>query len=243
MTKRTVVITGASRGLGYETARQLARAGHRVVLTARTEEQARDAAASLNEESSHDPIDLHPPIEIVPRALDVVSDESVAAFFDWLGARESGLDVLINNAGRVFEAKQPNTLEVPAATVQRSFDNNTLGAYRMLQRALPIMNRRGYGRVVNVSSGMGGIAEMDSAHPAYRISKAALNAVTRLFHHEAAPNVLVNSVCPGWVRTEMGGEGADRSVPEGVAGIVWAATLDDDGPSGGFFRDGQKVPW
>jgi NAD(P)-dependent dehydrogenase (short-subunit alcohol dehydrogenase family) len=181
--------------------------------------------------------------------LDVASDDSVRAFMAELESRQRPaagnlvrVDVLVNNAGAIVERGHSRTAEVTAATVAESLNNNTLGAYRLLQAILPLMNRHGYGRVVNVSSGMGGITEMSGGWPAYRISKAALNAVTRVFAAEAAgDNVKINSVCPGWVRTDMGGAGATRSVEEGASGIVWAATLPSDGPSGGFFRDGRAI--
>jgi len=155
--------------------------------------------------------------------------------------------VLVNNAGAFFEGTQARdpvrAFDVPAATVAAAFDANALGAYRTMQRAVPLMNAAGYGRVVNVSSGLGGLAEMGGGYPGYRASKAAMNAFTRIYHAAAGPNVKINSVCPGWVRTDMGGPNATRSIEEGIAGIVWAATLPDDGPSGGFFRDGKPIPW
>jgi NAD(P)-dependent dehydrogenase (short-subunit alcohol dehydrogenase family) len=114
----------------------------------------------------------------------------------------------------------------------------------MCQAFLPLMKKNDYGRVVNVSSGMGQLNDMGGAWPAYRISKTALNALTRIFAAElAGTNVKVNSVCPGWVRTAMGGRSATRSLQEGAAGIVWAATIEDDGPTGGFFRDGERIEW
>jgi NAD(P)-dependent dehydrogenase (short-subunit alcohol dehydrogenase family) len=148
----------------------------------------------------------------------------------------------VNNAGAIFEPKGARgTAEVEPAVLTHAFETNTLGAYRLMRLCLPRMNQAGYGRVVNVSSGMGGITEMGGGSPAYRVSKAALNALTRIFHAEARGNVKVNSVCPGWVQTDMGGRSATRTIEQGVAGIVWAATLPDDGPSGGFFRDGKPI--
>jgi len=233
MTDRTAVVTGARRGLGLAVCRILARKGYRVILTARTLERAAAPAAALAAEG----------LEVQPFALDVTSEESMDALFAHVRETFGRLDVLVNNAATVFEASNADTMAIPASMVAQAFDTNTLSAYRMLLRAIPMMNAQGYGRVVNVSSGMGGIAEMGGGNSAYRISKAALNAVTRLFDHEARGDVKVNAVCPGWVRTDMGGEGAPRSIDEGVAGLVWAATLPADGPSGGFFRDGEPVPW
>jgi NAD(P)-dependent dehydrogenase (short-subunit alcohol dehydrogenase family) len=132
---------------------------------------------------------------------------------------------------------------VSTETILDAVDNNALGALRMIRRALPAMNRNRYGRIVNVSTGMSSLSDMGGGSVPYRISKTALNAITRVAHAEAGRNVKVNSVCPGWVRTDMGGASAPRGVAKGAAGIVWAATLPDDGPSGGFFRDGKAVDW
>lgn len=237
---RIAVITGASTGLGFETCRQLARQGYRVVLTAHEEPLARDAARVLQDEG----LDVHPGV------VDVSSDDSVAAFarhyVDTYGRR---IHVLVNNASILLETndrtrtEDTSPLKMPAEMLLRTFDNNTLGVYRMTQAFLPLMNEGGYGRVVNVSSGMGALADMGAGWPAYRTSKAGMSALTRIFHHEAGANVKVNAVCPGWVRTAMGGATATRSLEEGVPGIVWAATLPEDGPSGGFFRDGKPIAW
>ena len=240
MNERVSVITGGRRGLGFAAGERLARMGYQVVLTARDQAGADAAASKLTREG----------VAVRTRALDVGSDESVDRFFDWLDREYGRLDVLVNNAGTIFENTkagegfEPSAVfKVKTAVLQRAFDNNALSAYRTLQQALPRMNANGYGRAVNVSSGAGGLTEMNGGVPAYRLSKVAMNAVTRVFHAAAGDNVKVNSVCPGWVRTEMGGPDATRSVEEGVAGIIWAATLPSDGPSGGFFRDGKPIAW
>ncbi len=226
------VVTGARRGLGFETCRRLACEGMTVVLTARSLDRATDAVEMLRGEG----LDVH------AEALDVGSDDSVEGFFGRV-EKLGNISVLVNNAGTIFEGQSTPTLQVSPATIAQAFENNALGAWRTMRAALPQMNAAGYGRIVNVSSGMGGLAEMGGGWPAYRVSKTAMNAFTRLGHLEAGPNVKVNAVCPGWVRTDMGGAGADRSIDEGVAGILWAATLPDDGPSGGFFRDGKSIAW
>ncbi len=233
---RVAVVTGANRGLGLEVSRRLAERGFRVVLTGRGLDRARAAAKQLTERG----------LDVVAEGLDVSRDDDVQRFFDGYDARHGRLDVLVNNAGAVFgdgDGGAPDAVNTPSDSLLAAFDNNALGAFRMLRGALPRMNHAGYGRVVNVSSGMGGIAEMGGGHAAYRLSKAALNAITRIFHAEAGKNVLVNSVCPGWVRTDMGGPGASLSVEEGAKSILWAATLPDAGPSGGFFRHGEPTPF
>jgi NAD(P)-dependent dehydrogenase (short-subunit alcohol dehydrogenase family) len=232
MNKPVALVTGASRGLGRATALALAERGMQVVLSAPTLAEAEATVAALD-----------PKLELLPMELDVRSDEQVAGLFEALDQRFGRIDVLINNAGIIPEGAGATALEVPASLVARALDVNAIGPYRTCQLAVPRMNERGYGRIVNVSSGMGALTNMGRGTAAYRISKAALHAVTLQFHLEAGAGVKVNAVCPGWVRTVLGGPDATRSVEEGIAGIVWAATLDADGPSGGFFRDGQPLAW
>lgn len=227
--KRVAVVTGAKGGLGFETCRRLAEKGMHVVLTARTRADAEAAAAKI-EGTTGD-------------VLDVASDASVDAFFDRLAEIHGRCDVLVNNAGTIFDGDGGSVLDVAPDLVLRAIDNNAIGAYRTSRRALPMMNEAGYGRIVNVSSGMGALGDMGDGYPAYRISKTALHAITVLTAHQARGDVKVNVLCPGWVRTKMGGSSATRSVEESVPGIVWAATLPSDGPNGGFFRDGEPIDW
>jgi NAD(P)-dependent dehydrogenase (short-subunit alcohol dehydrogenase family) len=230
MSGRVALVTGANRGLGFETARQLGRGGLRIVLTARDAAKAETAAATLRGEG----------LDVTPFQLDVSSDESCARLGE-VGA----VDVLVNNAGIAGRGEYSSSaLTVPPDDLRTAFDTNTLGAYRVTQALAPGMGDRGYGRIVNVSSGMGQLSDMFGGSPAYRLSKTALNALTRIFAYELRDaGVLVNSVCPGWVRTDMGGSSARLSPEEGVETIVWAATLPDDGPTGGFFRYKQPIPW
>jgi NAD(P)-dependent dehydrogenase (short-subunit alcohol dehydrogenase family) len=230
------VITGAYRGLGLETCRQLAAQGYTVILTARREAEGRAAAEGLQGQG----------LDVRFHALDVtdpVAIEYLAAFIRNTFAR---LDVLVNNAG-IFPDASPGSagssaFGADAEAVRRALETNTLGPLRLCQILIPLME--GKGRVVNVSSGMGQLSEMNGCCPGYRLSKTALNAVTRIFADELKDTgVKVNSVCPGWVRTEMGGDRAPLSVEEGARGIAWAATLPDDGPTGGFFRHGERIDW
>ena len=139
---------------------------------------------------------------------------------------------------------QTSALRIKPDTLRRALETNTLGPYQLMQKFAPMMKKAGYGRIVNLSSGMGQLEEMNGGYPGYRISKTALNALTRIFAEELLnTGVLVNSVCPGWVKTEMGGPNADRDVEEGADTIVWLATLPDDGPTGGFFRDREPIDW
>jgi NAD(P)-dependent dehydrogenase (short-subunit alcohol dehydrogenase family) len=230
------VVTGAYRGLGLETCRQLGAAGYTVVLTARREEEGRRAAEELQGEGLD--VRFHP--------LDVTEEASVEGLVSFVRDAFGRLDVLVNNAG-IYPEPSPTSgdssvFSAGLDTVRRGFETNTLGSLRLCQKLIPLM--QGKGRVVNVSSGMGQLSEMNGCCPGYRLSKTALNAVTRIFADELKDTgVKINSVCPGWVRTDMGGERAPLSVEEGAKGIVWAATLPDDGPSGGFFRHGERIDW
>jgi NAD(P)-dependent dehydrogenase (short-subunit alcohol dehydrogenase family) len=232
------VISGASRGLGFETCRQLGRHGYRVLLTARDHGRGAAAAAALQDEGLK--------VEFYP--LDVTDTESVQALAGHLDREYGRLDVLVNNAGVFLDPMPPedpsasSVFRADIATLRYSMETNAYGPLRLCQALIPLM--RGRGRVVNVSSGMGQLNEMNGCCPGYRFSKAAINVLTRILADELRDtHIKVNSVCPGWVRTEMGGANADRSVEEGADTIVWLATLPDDGPSGGFFRDRKPIPW
>jgi NAD(P)-dependent dehydrogenase (short-subunit alcohol dehydrogenase family) len=229
-------VTGAYRGLGRETCRQLGALGYTVILTARKEQEGRAAAEALREEG----LDIH------FHALDVTDEGSIQLFASFVRDTFGRLGVLVNNAG-IFPDPPPGSgkdsvFDAALQPVRAGLETNTLGPLRLCQALIPLME--GNGRVVNVSSGMGQLSDMNGCCPGYRLSKTALNAVTRVFADELkSTNVKVNAVCPGWVRTEMGGPNAELSVVEGTKGIVWAATLPDDGPSGGFFRHGAKIDW
>jgi len=234
--KPVAVVTGAYRGLGFETASQLADKGYRVILTARREAEgnrAKDALVSAGYDAHF-------------RLLDVTDAASIAQLADHIRDEFGGLQVLVNNAG-IFPDAAPGSedasiFQTKLEVVRNGFETNTLAPLRLCQVLIPLM--QGVGRVVNVSSGMGQLSEMNGCCPAYRLAKTALNAVTRIFADELRQtNVKINSVCPGWVRTDMGGPDATLSVEEGAQGIVWAATLPDDGPSGGFFRHGEPIAW
>jgi NAD(P)-dependent dehydrogenase (short-subunit alcohol dehydrogenase family) len=229
------VVTGANRGLGLAAAEGLARRGYTVVLTARGEHRAQVAANFLIEQG----------LDVVAQVADVTQPESLKAVGQLLDEKYGRIDTLVNNAGIFPESDADcSVFDSPLEIIERAFRTNTLGALAMVRVLVPIMKRRRQGCIVNVSSGMGGITEMNGGNPAYRLSKAALNALTRILADELQnTQIRVNSVCPGWVRTDMGGPGATRSIDEGVAGILWAATLPPDGPTGGFFRDGNPLPW
>ncbi len=227
---RTALVTGANRGIGFEVCRQLGHLGLRVILTGRDTKAVAGAAARLAREG----------ISVFPEFLDVFSQEAVRECARRLAQTKERVDILINNAGIFPPGK---LLRLSAQVIREAMDINFYGALWTAQAFMPDMLRRNYGRVVNVSSGYGSFAEGLEGPAAYSLSKAALNALTVRLAAEARGNVKVNAVCPGWVRTRMGGPGASRGVERGADTIVWLATLPDEGPSGGFFRDRRRIEW
>jgi NAD(P)-dependent dehydrogenase (short-subunit alcohol dehydrogenase family) len=220
------LVTGGNRGIGLEVSRQLAQSGMRVLLGARDAAKGEKAAREMARGG----------FDVEAVTLDVTDAASIRAIGDRLGA----VDVLVNNAGVDYDTDQ-SAISADLARVRRTFETNLFGAWAMAQAIAPGMRKRRWGRIVNVSSGAGSLAEMGRGPPGYSASKAALNAPTRLLAGElAGTGVLVNSVCPGWVATDMGGRGG-RLVHDGAASVVWAVTLPDNGPTGGFFRDGRPV--
>jgi NAD(P)-dependent dehydrogenase (short-subunit alcohol dehydrogenase family) len=229
----TALVTGGNRGIGLEVCRELAARGYRVVLTGRDLELAEAAAAELATG------------EVLPHQLDVTDPQSIARLARDLTAAGEGVDVLVNNAA-VYLDEGRSVLEVEREVFEVTLATNVLGPIALCQAFLSGMIARRFGRVVNVSSGSGEFGSMADDTPAYRISKAALNAMTLIVADAArrgGGDVLVNAACPGWVKTRMGGPAAPRSVAQGADTIVWLATLPAGGPTGGFFRDRRPVPW
>jgi NAD(P)-dependent dehydrogenase (short-subunit alcohol dehydrogenase family) len=217
------LVSGANRGIGLEVARALARDGHRVLAGTRSLEAMGELEG----------------LDITPLQLDVADPDSVERVPGAIAAAGGELDVLVNNAG-VYPPGRASRIDFDV--VEETWRINALGAWRLAVAAIPSMGPGA--RIVNVSSGAGSLETMDASMPAYNVSKAALNAITRVLAADLrSDGILVNSVCPGWVRTDMGGAGASRSVEEGAASVLWAARLGPDGPTGGFFRDGRPVPW
>jgi NAD(P)-dependent dehydrogenase (short-subunit alcohol dehydrogenase family) len=231
--ERAALVTGGNRGIGLAVVRRLARLGFKVILGSRDARKGEEAAAGLSEEAP----------AVIARQLDVTDESSIEATRLWTQERFGKLDVLVNNAAILYDSWQ-RAATADLNTVREAFDTNTLGPWRMCREFIPLLRASGHGRIVNVSSESGSLAVMGGGTPAYSVSKAALNALTRMLADELkSSGILVNSVCPGWVATEMGGRDAPRSVEEGAASVVWAATLRDGGPTGGFFRDGKPLAW
>jgi NAD(P)-dependent dehydrogenase (short-subunit alcohol dehydrogenase family) len=228
----TALVTGGNRGIGRETARQLAARGYGVILSARDEAKARAAAAELSAANG----------EVRPLALDVSDPASIDAAAARVSQDPGRLDVLVNNAGIGSDFGVAGA-DPDFDAIQRALDTNFFGAYRLAIALLPLLRKSESPRIVSVSSGMGGVAEMGGWSPGYRVSKAALNAMTRILSTELKDQgFLVNSACPGFVATDMGAQfGAKKPVEDAAAGVVWLATLPDDGPTGGFFRDGKPI--
>jgi NAD(P)-dependent dehydrogenase (short-subunit alcohol dehydrogenase family) len=230
--KPVAVITGANRGIGAAIARQLAEHGMHVVVTARREKQGREAAESLTEAG----------LAASFFALDVTSDESVAALAHHLRRDVGRVDVLINNAGVALDKWIP-ALEGTMEQFVATYETNVFGVVRMCRAIIPFMRERGYGRVVNLSSNLGSMEKVGARTLAYRTSKTAVNAITRVIAAELTDgDVLVNSMCPGWVKTELGGFDAPRTPEEAADTAIWLATLPAGGPTGGFFQDRKPFP-
>ena len=230
---RVALVTGANRGIGFEVCRQLATRGFAVLLTARDAEKAQSAGNRLASIG-----------QVERLALDVADASSIKNAENEVATKYGYLDVLVNNAGINYDTWETAEDADINGTVMQTITTNLLGPWRVCQAFLPLLRKSRAARIVNVSSESGSLAHMGAGPPAYQVTKAALNALTRTLAGELRhAHILVNAVCPGWVATDMGGAGAPRSVNDGAAGIVWAATLPDNGPTGGFFRDGKPLAW
>ena len=217
------LVSGASRGIGAEIARQLA-FDHGFVVFA----------------GARDPGDVEEAEGIIPIELDVTDQGDVEAVQEQIGSDPGHLDALINNAG--VYGDPIGVVDYDLDRAHEVFEVNTFGPWRLCQAFVPLLQRSSEPRIVNVSSGAGQLSDMNGGRAAYRLSKAALNALTRTLASDER-RIKVNSMCPGWVRTDMGGSSATRSVEEGADTAVWLATLPDDGPTGGFFRNRKPIPW
>jgi NAD(P)-dependent dehydrogenase (short-subunit alcohol dehydrogenase family) len=227
---RVALVSGGNRGIGLEIVRQLAGRGITVILGSREEESGRAAAEGLSG-------------DVVVSQLDVTDEGSVARLAASVEGEFGRLDILVNNAGISNDDGQRG-MNADLDRVREALEANLFGAWRLCEMAIPLMQRHGYGRIVNVSSGMGALEDMGGGSPGYRVSKTALNALTRILASELrGSGILVNCVCPGWVQTDMGSPRAPRPVEEGADTPVWAATLPKGGPTGGFYRDRRPIPW
>ena len=228
--RRTALVTGANRGIGLAIARQLADLGNSVLLASRDPKAGEDAATSLRAHG----------LDVAPIHLDVADAASIDSAITDIRKLGHTVDVLVNNAGVLHEKP---LLELTDTEIADSIAVHVTGPIRLVRALAPGMIARGYGRIVNLSSGWGSFAEGLGGPGAYGVTKAALNAMTIRLTNELPPSIKVNAMCPGWVRTRMGGQGATRTPDEGADTAVWLATLPDTGPTGRFFRDRKPIEW
>jgi NAD(P)-dependent dehydrogenase (short-subunit alcohol dehydrogenase family) len=225
------LVSGANRGIGAEIARELA-ANHGFTVFAGARNPSQIAASSA--------LPAGAATSLVPIELDVTDQATVDAARERIEADAGRLDSLVNNAG--VYGQPIGAADYPLDDAHQVLEVNTFGPWRLIEAFLPLLRESPQPRIVNVSSGAGQLSDMNGGRAAYRLSKSALNALTRTLAWDER-GVKVNSMCPGWVRTDMGGSGAPKSVEEGADTAVWLATLPDDGPTGGFFRNREPIPW
>jgi NAD(P)-dependent dehydrogenase (short-subunit alcohol dehydrogenase family) len=231
--QRIALVTGGNRGIGMEVCRQLAALEIRVIMGSRDQGKGSAAAKQLGAGGAR--------IEV--RQLDVASVQSIRDCMNWIRRDVGRLDILVNNAGIMLEEDEDDPLE-ELEIIRETMQTNVYGPFLLSRLAVPIMKSRRYGRIVNLSSGMGSLAEMGVGYLAYRLSKAGINVLTRVVAAETeGMGILVNSVDPGWVQSAMGGRGATRTVEKGADTVVWLATLPDSGPTATFFRDRKPIAW
>src|SRR5258705_4561072 len=231
--QRIALVTGGNRGIGLEICRQLAKAGIRVLLGSRDSAKGAAAAAEL----------IAAKLSVEVTRLDVANDQSIVECMNWIRRDVKRLDILVNNAG-IMVGDADDAPEEEIRIVRETMQTNVYGPLLLSRLAIPIMKSRRYGRIVNLSSGMGSLTEMGPGYIAYRMSKAGINVVTRVLAAEVeGMGILVNSADPGWVKTDMGGRGASRTVYKGAETPVWLAPVPEDGPTAGFFLDRKAIPW
>ncbi|HUP30107.1 MAG TPA: SDR family oxidoreductase [Usitatibacter sp.] len=232
--KKIAIVTGGNRGIGREIARQLMKADMFVVVGCRSEPKCAMTVDDLHREGAN----------IAGFQLDVNDTKSVRRFVEHVEKAHGKPSILVNNAGVYPEETDAKVEDTSTSMWRETFETNLFGAVRMCREVVPLMKKLRYGRIVNISSGLGQLHQMGEGSPAYRVSKAALNALTKTLAAEVAGSgILVNSMSPGWVKTDMGGEEAPRSVEEGAETAVWLSLLPSNGPTGQFFRDRKPIPW
>ena len=231
---KIAVVTGANRGIGYEVVRELSKIkGITVILTSRENSKGIKAVSNLKNEG----------ITVDYFQLDVTDEKSIKGLEEYILKKYERLDILINNAGILLD-ENISGFEINEKIVMETMETNFYGPLKLCQSFIPLMKKNNYGRIVNFSSTMGALNEMGAGYLAYRTSKTAINVLTRVFSSEVNGfNILINSVCPGWVKTDMGGPNANRTIQQGADTAVWLALLPDNGPTGKFFRNREVIQW
>ena len=231
--KRKILITGSNKGLGNATGLKLCELGHDVIFTARNIQSLDETKLHIKKKN----------FSASFFELDVKDISSIQNAKLKIEKEYDSIDTLINNAG-ILNDWSGSILDVESSSVQDTINSNLYGPLNLIQNFIDLIKKSTNGIIVNISSVLGQLENMGSGMPSYRISKCALNAITKVTSEELkAFNIKVNSIHPGWVRTDMGGSEASLSVDEAVPGLVWAATLDQDGPTGKFFFNQKEIPW
>lgn len=231
--KQVVLVTGGNRGIGYELAKQLGVNGFKVILASRDPVLGPEAAQKLRASG----------LDVSFVLIDVEDKESIRQAVITVNEQYGRLDVLINNAG-VYLDKNEKLLYMDPSILEKTMAINFFGAYHVMRSFIPLMEKQGYGRIINVSSEYGAVSEMsDQGVGAYKLSKLALNGLTRLAAAEIKGDIKINAVDPGWVSTDMGGPSAPRTPKKAAESILWLATIGPDGPNGEFFRDRERIDW
>jgi len=230
---KVALVTGGNRGIGYELVKQLALNGFKVILASRDQEKGYEAVQKLKE------LDL----DVLFMLMDVDNQESIRQASITINDEYGRLDVLINNAG-VYLDQNKKLLNMDPSILEKTMVTNFFGVYHVIRFFIPLMEKKGYGRIINISSEYGAMSEMSyQGVGAYKLSKYSLNGLTQLVASETNGDIKINAVDPGWVSTDMGGPSAPRTPKQAAESILWLATIESDGPNGGFFRDGKQIDW
>ncbi|WP_121612617.1 SDR family NAD(P)-dependent oxidoreductase [Mesobacillus foraminis] len=230
---KVALVTGGNRGIGYELVKQLAMKNFKVILSSRNTETGHKAAQNLKESN----------LDVSHVVMDVDNQESIHQAAVEINKKYGRLDALINNAG-VYLEESKKLVAMDHSILERTMTTNFFGAYHVIRSFIPLMEKQGYGRIINVSSEYGAMSEMSySGEGAYKLSKLALNGLTRLIAAEIKGDIKINAVDPGWVSSDMGGPSAPRTPRQAAESILWLASVGPEGPNGEFFRDGKQISW